>query len=84
MVAFVKILSLALFILIYQFSHSNDIGSSACTWGEWTTEGGCSKSCGNGEKVRTRTKTGGSQCSGAETGTISCNTQTCPNTSLSK
>ena len=54
-----------------------------CEWdgfGEWT---GCSKSCGGGEKTRTRTvKTiaqhGGNPCVGDSTEAQSCNMDLCP------
>ena len=54
-----------------------------CEWGqfgEWST---CSKSCGGGEKSRTRSKTleasnGGTQCNGESTETESCNAHNCP------
>ena len=56
-----------------------------CEWdafNEWTS---CSKTCGVGEKSRTRTvKTieqhGGTPCTGEATENQSCNTHSCPGT----
>jgi len=52
------------------------------TWGKWGT---CSKSCGGGSKVRTRScrnpppAHGGAHCTGLDTGITTCNLQICCN-----
>ena len=54
-----------------------------CVWGEygeWTT---CTKSCGGGEKTRSRPKAteasnGGKECQGESTKTVICNQNRCP------
>jgi peptidoglycan/xylan/chitin deacetylase (PgdA/CDA1 family) len=51
--------------------------SSSCTYNAWTNWGACSKSCGGGTQIQTRTvKSGGSGC-GAVLQTQVCNTQAC-------
>ena len=55
-----------------------------CIWGEWV-EGECSATCGNGQKISTRTKDRmerhGGNCTGSATKTESCNVKDCPPTS---
>ena len=53
-----------------------------CKWSAWTW-GTCSVTCGGGTQSGTRTKTqqasnGGTACTGGDTTTRSCNTETCP------
>ena len=50
------------------------------SFGEWST---CSKTCGNGEKSRTRqvatpASNGGQNCEGDATEIMACNDVTCP------
>ena len=54
-----------------------------CTWGAWSAWETCSLTCGNGTQERNRTITqealnGGTDCTGNETETQSCNTFGCP------
>jgi len=53
-----------------------------CDWNEWVI-GSCSKSCGGGIRIDTRTesvsaKHGGDRCEGASSMEVSCNDQECP------
>ena len=53
-----------------------------CEWNEWV-KGSCSKSCGGGIRIDTRTesvsaKHGGDKCEGASSMEVSCNDQECP------
>ncbi|XP_069105026.1 SCO-spondin-like isoform X1 [Argopecten irradians] len=53
-------------------------------WASWGGYGGCSRTCGGGEKVRTRTCTnpapahGGNDCPNSNRDSASCNTNACP------
>jgi len=53
-------------------------------WGNYGSWSKCTKTCGGGKKSRTRKcdnpkpANGGSQCSGSDTQTVSCSTNTCP------
>ena len=51
-----------------------------CKWGQWTSRS-CTKTCGTGEMVRTRTKTfkerHGGICNGQTRETRLCNTNIC-------
>ena len=63
------------------FTCSTGIG---CKWQEWQI-GNCSKPCGGGTQINTRSKTGkkadGGNCTGSEsTLPESCNIQECPGT----
>ena len=53
-----------------------------CQWSPWTKQGDCSRSCGNGAQVFTRTKfhatDGGQNCVGRTTKTELCYIQDCP------
>ena len=53
-----------------------------CEWNDWV-EGECSKECGGGMKINTRTEKvsaehGGEDCPGPASEEISCNEQECP------
>ena len=53
-----------------------------CDWNEWVI-GTCSKSCGGGIRIDTRTesvsaKHGGDKCEGPSSMEVSCNDQECP------
>ena len=53
-----------------------------CEWGEWQL-GECSKECGGGTRINTRSLKviaahGGVECSGLSNVTEMCNTQECP------
>lgn len=53
-------------------------------WSEWANSGECTKSCGSGLQIQTRTCTkDGGICNGISTQDIPCNVQACP-TTLSK
>ncbi|CAD5123995.1 DgyrCDS12301 [Dimorphilus gyrociliatus] len=68
-------------------SKTEPCNESACPinggWSEWV-EGVCSKSCGDGTKIFTRTcsnptpKFGGKECTGDSSKTETCNLQACP------
>ena len=53
-------------------------------WTQWSSWSSCSRSCGVGSRIRTRTctnpapKGGGAGCVGAASNTESCNTIACP------
>merc|ERR1712179_420155 len=54
-----------------------------CVWGDYGKWSACSKSCGGGEKTRSRAKAtekvnGGHECLGEATQTESCNEDACP------
>ena len=54
-----------------------------CVWGDYGKWSACSKSCGGGEKTRSRAKAtekvnGGNECLGEATQTETCNTALCP------
>ena len=53
-----------------------------CTLGEWTEWGSCSKSCGKGDRIRTREKQSdekhGGTCPGALVNKETCSPQACP------
>ena len=54
-----------------------------CQWGPYGEWMECTKSCGGGEKTRSRSKetsaeNGGKDCPGNETDTTSCNEHSCP------
>ena len=53
-----------------------------CKWNKWGSWNKCSKTCGGGEKARSRSNTaqqyGGKTCQGPHTETRTCNTQACP------
>ena len=52
-------------------------------WGQWSTVGQCTASCGGGRKVRTREcnapvpRSGGKECDGGSTEATDCNTTPC-------
>jgi len=52
-------------------------------WSEWTSSGSCSKTCGMGEQVQTRTcdnpvpMNGGDECLGETSQTVECNIEPC-------
>ena len=53
-----------------------------CEWNDWV-QGSCSKSCGGGIRIDTRTesvsaKHGGNKCPGVSSMEVSCNDQECP------
>ena len=54
------------------------------TWGDWSEYGECTKTCGSGEKSRTRQcdspppSHGGLDCDGSNAEKTTCNTQACP------
>ena len=58
-----------------------------CTWNAWSSWGSCSKTCGGGNKIRSRTQNGpyrgGQECSGSPTSSTSCQTNRCPDSGLS-
>jgi len=58
-----------------------------CVWGSWSSYSSCSKSCGGGEKTKTRQKKtseqNGGSCLGQRTSTAVCNTHNCPDCPLS-
>ena len=54
-----------------------------CQFSEWSKDGGCSKTCGNGTQKWSRYKIqeeryGGKPCDGSLNGVTHCNTQSCP------
>ena len=53
-----------------------------CEWGEWGSWNTCSKTCGGGEKTKTRSKTVteayGGTCMDDSSMTEQCNTNSCP------
>ena len=51
-------------------------------WEEWEEYSDCTKTCGSGEKTRTRTCSIPGKCpsDGLVSQTISCNVQACPST----
>ena len=54
-----------------------------CKWGSFGSWSSCSKTCGGGEKTRSRSKlilasNGGRECVGGSSETNSCHTQNCP------
>ena len=54
-----------------------------CQWGIWTEWEGCSATCGGGTQDRSRNinlpaENGGSECTGDEKETQTCNTDGCP------
>ena len=54
-----------------------------CEWGDWTTWGDCSTTCGDGEEkrsrdVKVRADFGGDPCSGTAHGNRSCDNKECP------
>ena len=54
-----------------------------CVWGKYGQWSDCSKTCGGGEKTRSRSKTieasdGGQECQGEATETVTCNIDSCP------
>ena len=54
-----------------------------CQWSEWSKEGGCSKTCGNGTQKWSRYKIqeeryGGKPCNDSLNGMTHCNIQSCP------
>ena len=53
-----------------------------CTWNTWSSWELCSRTCGGGNKTRSRTQNGpfygGQECSGSSNSTTSCNTDDCP------
>lgn len=57
-------------------------------WGSWVA-GTCSRTCGNGQRARTRQcnnpvpANGGNQCQGSNTDQISCNEGLCPSKTFS-
>ena len=63
---------------LFHFSSVVDGG-----WGQWSTVGQCSASCGGGRKVRTREcnapvpRSGGKECDGGSTDATDCNTTPC-------
>ena len=60
----------------------NYFGIVDCQWGSWNSWNSCSKTCGGGEKTRTRDKTvdeaHGGTCTGQSFETEPCNTNSCP------
>ena len=58
------------------------IFSVDCTWNDWSSWGSCSRTCGGGNKTRSRSKNGpsygGQECSGSVTSSATCNTDNCP------
>jgi len=60
------------------------VGQCPGTWGEWSSYGPCSKTCGYGVQIRTRScgnseaSNGGSSCLGTNYQTKSCNGGKCP------
>ena len=50
------------------------------TWSIWNSWSSCSKTCGGGEKKRTRHCRGGFDCPGVTEETTDCNTDSCPTT----
>merc|ERR1712236_95535 len=52
-------------------------------WSDWTSSGSCSKTCGMGEQVQTRTcdnpvpMNGGDECLGETSQTVECNIEPC-------
>ncbi|XP_066934997.1 uncharacterized protein [Clytia hemisphaerica] len=64
--------------IVYIYSTAVDGG-----WGDWSSYGGCSKTCGGGKKIRTRKcdrpkpQNGGANCVGISSQATSCNTKTC-------
>ena len=57
-----------------------------CEWGSWNSWNSCTKTCGGGERTKTRIKTineaYGGTCSGDSSLTESCNTHSCPGKNL--
>ena len=56
-----------------------------CQWGSWVEWSTCSKTCGGGEKYRTRqvevtASNGGQACEGEATETMDCNEDECTGT----
>ena len=54
-----------------------------CVWGDWSMSSTCSKTCGTGKQLQTRTiitheENGGSACSGENIQEIDCNADACP------
>ena len=52
-----------------------------CVWGPWSTWSSCSKTCGSGTNIRSRSKTkterNGGNCPGSGSDNKLCNTQSC-------
>jgi len=64
-------------------SSSNDASPVDCLWGSYGEWSNCSKTCGGGERTRTRNETtpasnGGQECDGDSTETENCNQEECP------
>jgi len=64
-------------------SSSNDASPVDCVWGSYSEWSSCSKTCGGGERTRTRNETtpasnGGRECEGDSTETENCNQEECP------
>ena len=62
--------------------HRPNIVSVDCVWGNWQN-GTCSKTCGDGEVTRTRSKkveaaNGGKDCDGESVVLENCTSQPCP------
>ena len=53
-----------------------------CVWDEWSDFSSCDKSCGGGQKYKTRSKVVheqfGGTCAGEDMAYETCNTQSCP------
>ena len=63
------------------FTNSNLVLPVPCQWGSWDF-GPCSKSCGGGVRIKSRTKVieerNGGNCLGSSTVSEPCNTISCP------
>ena len=72
--------------VVYSFSRFSNVLIISkivdCTWNTWNSWGSCSRTCGGGNKTRSRTQNGqsygGQECSGSSNSTTSCNTNNCP------
>ena len=63
--------------IFFIYTHSVD-----CVWSDWSMATTCSKSCGGGKQLQTRTiaeheQNGGALCTGENIQEIDCNTNGC-------
>nr|CAB3250296.1 A disintegrin and metalloproteinase with thrombospondin motifs gon-1 [Phallusia mammillata] len=64
-----------------QSESCNDVKCTVSSWTQWTLWTSCTKTCGTGNRQRTRTCTKGNSgptCAGQGTSRIACNSRVCP------